>query len=214
MRLFIVRHGESEWNAEGRFQGQRDTELSPRGFEQGLKVAEFLKGHRFDAVATSPLKRSSVTARKIAEMCGRDAVEELSGLTEICHGDWETHLTDEIIELWPRLFELWHTEPHTVVMPGPGGESLRDVEKRAVGAIELLASKYSGDVCVVSHDVPIKMIIFHYLNMPLSCFWNILIANCSLSILELKEGCPPRLNLLGDAHYLGMGFDLPEQKSL
>lgn len=214
MRLFIVRHGESVWNAEGRFQGQHDTELSRRGFEQGLKVAEFLKRQRFDAVATSPLKRSSVTARKIAEMSGCDVIEELSGLTEICHVDWETCLTNEVIERWPRLFDLWHSEPHTVVMPGQGGESLRDVERRAVQAAELLASKYSGDVCVVSHDVPIKMIIFHYLNMPLSCFWNVLIANCSLSIMELRDGQPPRLNLLGDAHYLGMGFDLPEQKSL
>ena len=86
MRLFIVRHGESVCNAEGRFQGQHDTELSRRGFEQGLKVAEFLKHQRFDAVATSPLKRSSVTARKIAEMSGCDVIEELSGLTEICRG--------------------------------------------------------------------------------------------------------------------------------
>ena len=121
MRLFIVRHGESVWNAEGRFQGQHDTELSRRGFEQGLKVAEFLKRQRFDAVATSPLKRSSVTARKIAEMSGCDVIEELSGLTEICHGDWETCLTNEVIERWPRLFDLWHSEPHTVVMPGRGG---------------------------------------------------------------------------------------------
>ncbi|MDR1019290.1 MAG: histidine phosphatase family protein [Synergistaceae bacterium] len=214
MRLFLVRHGESEWNAEGRFQGQKESDLSQRGYEQGMKAAEFLKDMRFDAVATSPLRRSSVTARKIAELSGCPVVEELEGLTEICHGDWETRLTSEVIEQWPRLFDLWHAEPHTVVMPGAGGESLRDVEKRAVAAAELLASKYRGDVCVVSHDVPIKMIIFHYLNMPLSCFWNVLIANCSLSVLELRAGHPPRLNLLGDAHYLGMGFDLPEQKSL
>jgi probable phosphoglycerate mutase len=214
MRFFIVRHGETYWNIEGRFQGRQDTELAPRGLEQGEKVAEYLAGHRFDAVVTSPLKRSSVTARRIAEASGCGTLEVVDEFTEICHGDWETLLTTEVIEKWPRLFDLWHTVPHTVVMPGEGGESLRDVEARALPAARRLAEKYSGDVCVVSHDVPIKTILFHYLNAPLSSFWSILIANCSLSILELREGHPGRLNLLGDAHYLGQGFDLPEQKSL
>ncbi|MDR3254357.1 MAG: histidine phosphatase family protein [Synergistaceae bacterium] len=214
MRLFIVRHGETFWNLEGRFQGRQDTELAPHGVEQGEKVAEYLASHRFDAVISSPLKRSSITARRIAETCRCDTFEIADEFTEICHGDWESCLATEVTEKWPRLFDLWHTVPHTVVMPGDGGESLRDVEARAVPATELLAKRYSGDVCLVSHDVPIKTILFHYLNMPLSSFWSILIANCSLSILELREGHPGRLNLLGDAHFLGQGFDLPEQKSL
>ncbi|MDR3321778.1 MAG: histidine phosphatase family protein [Synergistaceae bacterium] len=214
MRLFIVRHGETYWNIEGRFQGRQDTELAPHGIKQGEKVAEYLSGHRFDAVITSPLKRSSVTARKIAELSGCEAFEVVDEFTEICHGDWETRLTTEVIEKWPRLFDLWHTVPHTVLMPGEGGESLRDVEARVVPAVRRLSEKYPGDVCLVSHDVPIKTILFHYLNAPLSSFWSILIANCSLSILDLREGHPGRLNLLGDAHYLEQGFDLPEQKSL
>jgi broad specificity phosphatase PhoE len=214
MRLFIVRHGESEWNAEGRFQGQRDTELSPHGKEQGKRVAEYLSTQRFDAVYTSPLKRASATARNIAELSGCDKVEVTEDLTEICHGDWETHLTSEVIDQWPRLFELWHSSPHTVVMPGAGGESLRDVQIRAVKAAEKISQAYAGDVCVVAHDVPIKTILFHYMNAPLSSFWNVLVANCSLSIVELRKDSPPRVNLIGDAHYLGEGFDLPEQKSL
>jgi probable phosphoglycerate mutase len=179
-----------------------------------MKVAEYLAGHRFDAVVTSPLKRASVTARKIAELSGCGTLDVVDDLTEICHGDWETRLTNEVIDTWPRLFDMWHTAPHTVVMPGPGGESLRDVQARAVRAAEELAGKYAGDVCVVSHDVPIKALLCNYLNAPLSSFWNFLIANCSLSIIELRNGLPARVNLMGDSHYLGEGFDLPEQKSL
>ncbi|MDR1944099.1 MAG: histidine phosphatase family protein [Synergistaceae bacterium] len=212
--MFIVRHGETYWNLEGRFQGQKDAELAPRGVEQGERVAQYLSPHRFDAVITSPLQRSSVTAERIAESCGCETFEVMDELTEICHGDWETRLTNEVIDAWPRLFDLWHTQPHTVVMPGDGGESLRDVQIRVLKAADAIVKKYSGDVCLVTHDVPIKTLLCHYLNAPLSSFWNFLIANCSLTIVELRENLPPRVNLMGDAHYLGLGFDLPEQKSL
>jgi probable phosphoglycerate mutase len=214
MRMFIVRHGESNWNAEGRFQGRQDTELSPKGMEQGEKIAEYLSSHRFEAIFTSPLKRSSITAARIASACGCEVLEEMDELTEICHGDWETRMTAEVTERWPRLFDLWHTAPHTVLMPGPGGESLRDVQARVQRGAEKIKKKCSGDVCLVSHDVPIKMLLCHFLNAPLSSFWNFLIPNCSLTIAETREGGIVRVNLMGDAHFLGEGFDLPEQKSL
>lgn len=217
MRLFIVRHGETRWNIEGRFQGQRDTELNERGLAQGDRVASYLSGHKFEAVISSPLKRARVTGEKIAAACGVKQLDIFPGLTEINHGDWEGLLSSEVSERWPRIVDMWHNSPHTVIMPGNGGESLRSVQIRSVSAINEAAGMYRGDVCVTAHDAVIKALICHFLNAPLSSFWNFQIANCGLSVVELRERAAPRMSLLGDAHFLydgGGGFDLPEQKGL
>ncbi len=214
MRLFIVRHGETNWNREGRFQGQQDTDLTEHGLAQTEALADFLRNRRFDAVVSSPLKRARVTAEKIASTTGCKTFETVTALTEINHGDWEGLLSGEVRAKWPRIIDLWHTSPHTVIMPGDDGESLRSVQLRSVRATEEIAARYDGDVLVASHDAVIKTLICHFLDAPLSGFWRYQIANCSLTVAELRKNQPARISLMGDAHYLGIGFDLPEQKGL
>ncbi len=217
MRLFIVRHGETLWNREGRFQGQQDTDLSEFGLAQADKIAAYLAGRmdgKFEAVATSPLARARITAEKIAATCHCEAFEIVEGFTEINHGDWEGLLSSEVQKGWPRVLDLWHSSPHTVIMPGEGGEALRDVQVRSIETVETLAKKHSGDVCVAAHDAVIKVLLCHFLGAPLSSFWSFQIANCSLTVAELRENQAPRVSLMGDAHFLGEGFDLPEQKGL
>ena len=92
MRFFIIRHGETAWNTEGRFQGQRDTELNERGLEQSRRAADFLAGHKFDAVTSSPLKRALTLAEMIAGKCAAKT-EIIPAFTEINHGDWEGRLS-------------------------------------------------------------------------------------------------------------------------
>jgi probable phosphoglycerate mutase len=217
VRLFIIRHGETLWNTEGRFQGQRDTELSELGLSQAGKVAAFLAPHRFESIVSSPLRRAVITAEKIAAACGVSGVEVYPGLTEINHGDWEGLLATEVASRWPDVIKAWHASPHMVVMPGVGGESLMGVQLRAAAAVEEIAKKYTGDVCVVAHDAVIKVLLCRFLDAPLSSFWNFQIANCSVSVVEIRENTPPRMSLMGDAHCLGGGGDIftpPEQKGL
>jgi probable phosphoglycerate mutase len=214
MRLFIVRHGETVWNVEGRFQGQRDTDLNEKGTAQADLVARFLAPHKFDAVVSSPLKRARVTGEKIAAACGCKTFETDEKLTEIHHGDWEGVLSSDVAARWPDLLKEWHEAPERVTMPGAGGESLADVQKRCAEASDRIAETYAGDVCVTAHDAVIKALLCHYAGAPLSSFWNFQVANCSLTVVELRKGKPPRISLMGDAHFLGEGFSLPEQKGL
>ncbi len=214
MRFFIVRHGETRWNKEGRFQGQIDTDLSEHGLAQGERVASYLSGHPFDAVVSSPLKRALVTGQKIADACGVGTVEIDDRLTEINHGAWEGLLSSEVEASWADVLRRWHRFPDTVLMPGTGGESLRMVQDRSVAAAGDIAEKYSGDVCLTAHDAVIKVLLCHFLGAPLSSFWNFQIANCSLSVVEIQSGKVPRISLMGDAHFLRDGFDLPEQAGL
>lgn len=218
MRLFLVRHGETDWNREGRFQGQRDTGLSRKGREQAFKVAFLLADHKFCGIVSSPLARALDTALEIGAACTQSgnaigAVEIIKEFTEINHGEWEGLLASEVGERWAGLLEQWHKAPHTVHMPGEGGESLADVLERALRGVDKIAKKYEGDVAISSHDAVIKVLLCHYMGMPLEHFWRLKIANCSLSIVELAGEGAPRISLIGGAQHLG-GFDLPEQRAL
>lgn len=214
MRFFVVRHGETNWNVEGRFQGQKDIELNQKGIMQAELLAKRFVGHRFEAIISSPLSRALVTAQKTKDVsiCGQLLIDPL--LSEINHGDWEGLLADDIKSMWPSDMERWHLAPETVKMPGDGGESLQDVWYRAYRFAEYASLKYKGDVLVASHDAVIKVLLCHWLNTPLSSFWCFQIPNCSITVVEVSAAKKPRLTLLGDATHIYNSFERPEQKGL
>ena len=214
MRFFIVRHGETDWNSEGRFQGQKDIPLNERGIMQADAVSKRLAGHSFSAVVTSPLSRAKTTAEKIAErsFCGRFIVKE--AFTEINHGEWEGRLSEEVAANYGSLLASWHSAPETVTMPGKFGESLKDVYDRVTAACDDIARKYTGDVLLASHDAVIKVLLCYWLNAPLSSFGRFQIPNCSITIVDIISSRQPRLCLLGDASHIALSFDRPEQMGL
>ena len=167
MRFFVIRHGETAWNVEGRFQGQKDTALNEKGLAQAATLGERLAGHSFEAVLTSPLDRAKKTAELAASKCKFGEFTEIPAFTEINHGDWEGRLSTEVAEEWPELLRRWHTAPETVKMPGEGGESLEDIARRAVSAVEAAAKKYKGDVLLASHDAVIKVLLCYWLDFEL-----------------------------------------------
>ena len=217
MRLFLIRHGETIWNAEGRFQGQIDTDLNAKGLKQAQAVANRLKGHSFSAFLATPLSRAHVTAKMVANACGvADEVERIQAFTEINHGDWEGLLASEVKNRWPDLLNKWHSTPHLVKMPGENGEDLKMLSSRVISGMEGLQARFSvdDDICLVSHDAVIKVILCHYLDAPLSSFWRFQIGNCSLSIIDLRERNKPKIPLFGDTSFINTSFELAEQKGL
>ena len=128
MRILLARHGETAWNAEGRYQGQEDIPLSATGEAQARALGERLRGVRIDRAVASPLSRALRTAQLAlgdrASMLHTDA-----GLMEIAHGTWEGLLAAEIRERDPSRLQAWREAPETVLMPK--GESLMHVLERA-----------------------------------------------------------------------------------
>ncbi len=214
MRFFVIRHGETAWNVAGRFQGQQDTDLNERGRAQADMLGGRLAGHKFAAVLTSPLARARETAERAAARCEYGEFLTAAALTEINHGDWEGRLADEIAAKWPAELHKWHTAPETVTMPGAGGENLDDILRRAAPAVEAAAKKYQGDVLLASHDAVIKVLLCYWLGAPLSSFFRFQVPNCSITVVEVREGFAPRMLLMGDAAHLGDPFERPEQKGL
>ena len=123
MRILLARHGETPWNAEGRYQGQIDIPLSPVGEGQANALGQRLKDVRIDRAVASPLSRAQLTARLALGDARADMLQTDADLQEIAHGEWEGLLASEIGEKDPARLRAWREEPDSVLMPG--GESLR-----------------------------------------------------------------------------------------
>ena len=213
VRIILIRHGETQWNIEGRYQGQEDTHLSERGLRQGHMVAQGLKDTPIDAAISSPLERSYMTCAFCAELHGLDVLKD-DRLLEINHGDWEGRLADDIEAQYPTEFHQWHTEPHLVTMPGPGGESLEDVRRRVRAAFDEYAAVYDGKtVLVAAHDAVNKAIICDVLGLDMSHFWQIKQDNTCINVLECQDG-RWRLVLLNSTNHMGYLFSGIEQNGL
>lgn len=141
VRIILIRHGETNWNLQGRYQGQEDTRLSEKGFAQAGLLAQGLKNVHLDLCISSPLKRSFLTCKACADL-HHLPVHSDKRLTEINHGAWEGELACEIQAHYPEEFKKWHTEPHKVQMPG--GENLEDVRRRARAVFDEYAEKYEA----------------------------------------------------------------------
>lgn len=183
MRILLARHGETPWNAEGRYQGQEDIPLSPVGEAQAAALARRLRELPINRAVASPLVR----ARRTAEIALGDRAGMLTtdaGFLEIAHGEWEGLLASEINARDPERMRAWREAPHEVLMPG--GESLQHVIDRAWPALER-ATQGLGDadtLLVVAHDAVNRVLLCRVLGLPLSKLWTFRQAPTTLNLLE------------------------------
>lgn len=213
LRLILVRHGETNWNLEGRYQGQEDTDLSSRGLEQGRQLGEALQHVPIDAYIASPLKRAYMTAQFCAEGQGKIVATD-DRLEEINHGTWEGQLASDIEAKYPQEFQQWRQAPHLVRMPGPGGESIEDVRKRAHAALMDYVKAYDGKtILVAAHDAVNKAIICDIMGLGMDHFWQIKQDNTCVNVLEYDQG-QWRIVLLNYTGHRGYIFSGIEQKGL
>lgn len=184
MRILLARHGETPWNAEGRYQGQEDIPLSPVGEAQAHALAGRLGEVRIKRAVASPLAR----ARRTAELAlGAERAAELQlddGLLEIAHGQWEGLLSSEIAERDPDRLQAWRTHPDTVQMPD--GESLQQVLDRAWPALQRACADLgdAGTVLIVAHDAVNRVLLSRILGMPMRRLWQFRQAPTTLNLLE------------------------------
>ena len=186
MRILLARHGETPWNAEGRYQGCRDIPLSEVGEAQALRLGERLRDVAITRAVSSPLARASRTA-ELALGSERAALLTFDeGLREIGHGDWEGLLASEIHERDPSRLALWREAPESVMMPGEGGESLRMVIDRAWPAFARACEGMAADdtMLVVAHDAVNRVLLCRMLGLPQSRLWSFRQAPTTLNLLE------------------------------
>ena len=184
MRILLARHGETPWNAEGRYQGQIDIPLSPTGESQATALGERLRNVEITRAVASPLSR----ARHTAELAlGETRLPMLATdieLQEIAHGEWEGLLASEINDKDPERLRAWREQPETVLMPG--GESLQQVLDRSWrGLARATEGLGAGDtLLVVAHDAVNRVILCRVLGLPISKLWSFRQAPTTLNLLE------------------------------
>ena len=185
MRILLARHGETPWNAEGRYQGQVDIPLSDVGIAQATALGERLRELHIDRAIASPLSR----ARRTAELAlGESRASMLmfdEGLKEIAHGSWEGLLASEIHERDPERLRAWREAPDSVQMPD-GGESLQQVLDRAWPAFARACSGLGADhtLLLVAHDAVNRVLLCRILGIPLTQLWGFRQAPTTLNLLE------------------------------
>ena len=185
LRLFVVRHAQTDWNRERRYQGWQDTPLSEVGRGQAAAVARALQGGKLDAVYSSPLRRAVTTAEAIAAPHGLPVRVE-AAFREIGFGAWEGLTLDEARVRYPAEYQHWAERPHEAVVPG--GEALPDVRQRVLAGLEALRAEHDGgSVCLVTHGVPARVLILEVLGLDLSRIWAVHVATTGISELEFRE---------------------------
>ncbi len=169
MRLYLVRHGETESNRLGLALGRDDVPLNERGLRQAGQVAGALAGESLAAVYSSPLQRTLNTARAIAEGHGLEVgVEER--LIEMEIGEVEGLPFAEVRSRYPDFLEMW-ASPEGPTRPMPGGERLLDVQERAWSAVNDLAGRHGdGAVAAVTHNFVILSLLARFLGIELAQF--------------------------------------------
>jgi probable phosphoglycerate mutase len=212
VRLLLVRHGETEWNRQGRFQGQIDVPLNDNGRLQAQKAAVFLKDVMLDFAVSSPMLRPKETAEIILQYHPHVRLELQDGLREISHGLWEGKFETEIEQEFPGQLHRWRTLPAQVQMPA--GENLQQVWQRSLQAwqaiVQTALTKNLQTGIVVAHDATNKTILCQILGLGAENFWNFRQGNGAVSVIDYPCGWNglPVLQAMNITAHLGGGvFD-------
>jgi broad specificity phosphatase PhoE len=185
LRLFLIRHAQTVWNRDRRYQGWQNSPLSEVGRAQAEAVGRALAREPLKAVYSSTLGRARETAEAIAALHGL-AVQPDPDFREMAFGEWEGLCFEDCKAKDPDRYRLWADEPHRFVPPG-AGETLEDVRGRVLAGLARLRRAHDDQsVCLVAHGVSARIIILDALGLPLERIWSIHLASTGISELEFR----------------------------
>lgn len=221
-RLVLVRHGESDWIVEGRFQGQGDPPLSEAGERQAAAVGARLAtpsampsvpvpDRAPVAIWHSPLLRAARTAQAIHDARGGDApLRPLDALQELAQGEWEGLTHAEVRERWPAELAAWRDDP--LNNHAPGGESLRDGLTRVRRAKATILADDPGIeedqeawAIVVAHGGILRLLILDLLGIGIDHFWSFPLTLASVTVMDLSGNVAQLRAHSLDAHVAALG---------
>lgn len=179
--IYLVRHGETDWNLERRYQGQKDIPMNATGIEQARTTARELEGKKFDAIYSSDLSRAFQTALPIAENLNMPIITN-PALREIDQGEWEGIFIDEITKNFGSLVSALYKNPYEARKPG--GETIGEVADRAYAYLDEITRANDGKtIVVVTHGMVIGTILCKVNDLPLSQAGNYIPNNAEFKII-------------------------------
>lgn len=201
MRLILVRHGQTEWNANGRYQGQSNVALSELGRRQAECLAAGFPVQGLDAIYSSDLDRARETAECIGRKFGVPVRKE-PAFRELSFGDWEGLTYQEISTRWPKEANKLFTAPDELRIPN--GETFQDLQARALAKIDTLYKAHIDEtVAVFAHGAINKTILSGLMHIPLHYLWSLRQDNTAVNILRLDDGYVTVELINGTSHLTG-----------
>ena len=183
--LYLIRHGETDWNVEGRWQGHADVPLNERGLQQAAHIAQQLSRAGLAAIYSSDLQRALDTARALSAAT-RLPVQTDPRLREINQGEWQGLLAEEVEARYGEILRLRRLDP--LDAGPPGGETVKQVLDRVIAAIEEIRRKHPLErVAVVSHGFALALVRVHYQDYPLNEVWKLIPPNDQWLEMELAS---------------------------
>lgn len=189
VKLFLIRHGQTRWNEEGRYQGDHDIELNQVGIKQAKLAAKYLSRVEFANIYSSPLKRTLFTAERIRGRRDLD-IEVRDDLKEMSFGEWEGLKFHEINEKYHKDYQNWLEDPYN--NRPTGGENFKETTERTTTEINRIVSENidGTSVAVVAHGGVILSLLVYWLQIPLARWKSIIQRQGAINIAVIDKGYP------------------------
>jgi probable phosphoglycerate mutase len=179
MILYLIRHGQTNWNREGKIQGSNDIELNKTGILQAEELSRNILSSdiRFSKIYTSRQKRALKTALILSIATSVDYIP-IDGLEEINLGEWEGLTWDEVKMIYPAEFDSWLNNRR--YQKPPKGESYQEMLERALAAIHKIINNNTGDIAIITHSAVIMCLQCYVTNTPFSDMLKFRTANTDI----------------------------------
>lgn len=199
-RIYVIRHGQTEWNAIGRWQGTLHVTLNETGREQAAQLAAYYQNTPISAVYSSDLARAFETAQALAAARGLEAIPD-ERLREVHLGALQGLTRDEIIAQYRQDWDEMHVNYFEWLPPG-GGETRRQVQTRMFEALNDIAARHPGEeIALVSHGLAIRVMLMRVFEHDFEAMRRVDIHNTSVTVLE-SNGSGWTAERLADTRHL------------
>ena len=196
--IYLVRHGQTEWNIKGKTQGHGNSKLTQKGIDQAKALADSISSLPIDYIYSSDLGRAVETAEIISDKFGLDVIET-PALREMGFGKWEGLLIKEIQEEYKDIYHTWRNQPHLAEIPG--GETLQVIKDRTEKFLNEINEKYDRKhIVLVTHSVTARVILLSVLNSAMENIYRINQGNTALNVIEFRDYGPVVIKMNDTSH--------------
>lgn len=200
-KVVFIRHGQTEWNIQGRFQGQSDIELTEEGRQQAELLAQNFPLEHIDAVYASDLKRAMFTAKAVADKFCLEVQPE-KAFRELSFGDYEGLTYKEIAARDAKCLECFWTRPD--LLHFPHGETFEQVQQRAIARLqEILAENDGKTIVIAAHGAVLRTILATAMHIDLRYAWHIRQFNTAVNIVKYDDNGEAWVELINSTAHLG-----------
>ncbi|MHC1732877.1 MAG: histidine phosphatase family protein [Bacteroidales bacterium] len=201
MDIYLVRHGQTEWDEERRMQGSENSGMTAMGKEESKYLAKELSRTEFSKIYSSPLGRAMETA-KYLKMGRNQEIIPIEAFREMDLGELEGMADRDVKAKYPEEHYNFWNRPH--IFKPAGGETFEELRKRVEKGLEDLIEKAEGDrILVVTHTLVIRMILCIVHNYPLDDFWKTtFLKSSSLTVLRVDDEGKIESAVEGDISHL------------